>query len=273
VTKSERETVGDPVLNWIRTGPRDAATVLLIHAVGFDLTYWDRQIEALHTDFDVIAFDLPGHGHSAGGPELYHFDRVCELVASLIDEAGCGAVHLVGISFGSMVAQITALAHPELVRSLTLIGSAARFPDAVRDGMRSRAARLRNDGTTAVLQSSLERWFTPETCSSRPDVMDRVSKTILGDDPIIQAAVWDFLANEFDVHDRLHEIHCPTLVLVGELDPSTPPSAATAITEMIEGAETHIISNASHMVTIESPDAVNAALRTFYARVGATILQ
>lgn len=234
---TERSRVGDLELNWIQTGPRDAATVLLIHAVGFDLSYWDRQIEALLADFNVIAFDLPGHGRSAGGSELYRFDRVAEFVARLVDSAGCGPVHLVGISFGSMVAQITALVHPEIVKSLTLSGTAARFPDAVRDGMRSRATMLRNDGTAAVLKSSLERWFTSATMLRRPDVIDRVSKTILNDNPYVQAAVWDFLANEFDVQDQLHKIRCPTLVLVGEHDPSTPPSTAAAIAETIEGAE------------------------------------
>lgn len=44
-------------LNWVRTGPKSAATVLLIHAVGCDLTYWDRQIEVLQANYKVVPFD------------------------------------------------------------------------------------------------------------------------------------------------------------------------------------------------------------------------
>ncbi|MGI4830603.1 MAG: alpha/beta fold hydrolase [Janthinobacterium lividum] len=51
-----------PELNWIRTSTHHAETVVLIHAVGHDLTYWDRQIEALSASYNVVAFDLPGHG-------------------------------------------------------------------------------------------------------------------------------------------------------------------------------------------------------------------
>ena len=49
-------------LNWVSTGPDNTSTVVLIHPVGFDLTYWDRQIEALCSGYNVVAFDLPGHG-------------------------------------------------------------------------------------------------------------------------------------------------------------------------------------------------------------------
>ncbi len=260
-----RAEIDGIALNRIRTGPRNTSTVVLVHAVGYDLTYWDRQIEALLSKVDVVAFDLPGHGRSAGGPQECRFDRLSAIVAHLIRETGAHPVHLVGISFGGMVAQTTVLAYPELIRSLTLIGTAARFSDPVRAAMRARADTIRNGGMASVLQSSLERWFTPETMERRPDIIDRVSKTVLGDDPEVQAAIWDLIANDFDVHDRLGEIHCPTLVLVGERDPSTPISASAALAEGIAGAEIQILPATSHLATIESPNAVNAALLRFIA--------
>jgi len=78
----------------------------------------------------------------------------------------------------------------------------------------------------SVLQSGLERWFTPETRARRPDIMDRVTTTVLAD---------------FDVHDRLREIESPTLVLVGERDAGTPPASAEALAKQIRGARTVIL--------------------------------
>jgi pimeloyl-ACP methyl ester carboxylesterase len=52
-------------LNIVSGGPADRGVVILIHAVGLDLTYWDRQIEALTAHHHVVALDLPGHGRSA----------------------------------------------------------------------------------------------------------------------------------------------------------------------------------------------------------------
>jgi len=262
MSNSTQNLAAEAQLNWVRTGTEHAETVVLLHAIGYDLTYWDRQIEALKADYNVVAFDLPGHGRSHGRPEDWSFERAVPMVAALIESVSTGPVHLVGISFGGMLAQATVLARPELIRTLTLIGTASTFPEAVRDGMRARAQALRADGMKAVLQSSLERWYTPEFLIGRPDIVDRVTKTILTDDPAIQAAIWEMIAG-FEVRDRLGEIQCPTLVLVGERDPSTPPSVAAVLAEGIPGARMVVIPNASHIVTVEAPVAMNAELQRF----------
>jgi 3-oxoadipate enol-lactonase len=118
----------------------------------------------------------------------------------------------------------------------------------------------------AVLESSLERWLTAETRLHRPDIVDRISKTVLADDPATHAAIWDVISN-LDLHDRLKEIACPTLVLVGERDASTPPAVASALAAAIAGARMVVIPDASHIVTVEAPVAVNSALLDFLDQV------
>jgi len=205
---------------------------------------------------------LPGHGRSTGAPEDWSFDHAAAIVARLIEEVSAKPVHLVGISFGGMIAQITTLARPDLVRSLTLIGSASRFPEEVRNGMRSRAKTVRAEGIAPTVQSTLERHFTLETRTERPDIVDRATKTLLADDPAIYAAIWDVIAN-LDIHARLEEISCPTLILVGERDPITPPSIARELFEAIRGSKMEVISDAGHIISVETPTAVNNALKVF----------
>ena len=253
-------------LNWIETGPTDAPVVVLVHAVGYDLTFWDRQIEALREQFRVVALDLPGHGLSAGNAANWSFDLGARVVAALMERVGRGApVHLIGISFGGMVVQATVLARPELVRSLVLLGTAATFAEATRQAFRARAALTRSGGMAAVLPSSLERWFTAKTRAMRPELMDRVSKTLLRDDPEVHAAIWDVIADTFDVAGRLGEIQCPTLVVVGAEDVSTPVAAAEVLRDGIAGAELAVLQGAAHMITVEVPGAVNAVLVPFLA--------
>lgn len=249
-------------LNWIRTGMQHTETVLLIHAVGYDLTYWDRQIEVLAQSYTVVAFDLPGHGLTPGRPEDWSFDSAVDLVSGLIESIGVEAVHLVGISFGGMIAQSLVLARPDLVCSLTLMATACTFTEPARAAMRDRAKALREGGMGAVLQPSLERWFTPEMRAQRPDVMDRVCKTVLGDDPLIQAAIWEIIA-KFDVSGRLGEIKCPTLVLGGEEDCSTPPEAAAVLAEQIAGAKLVVLPRSAHILSVETPNTVTAELLAF----------
>ena len=251
-------------LNWIQTSTHHTETVVLIHAVGHDLTYWDRQIEALSASYNVVAFDLPGHGRSAVSSADWSFPYAADIVANLIGKLNTSPVHLVGISFGGMIAQVTALMQPEIIRSLTLIGTAPSFPEEVRKGMRARADEVRAKGMAAVVESSLQRWFTQETRKRRPDITDRLTKTLLGDDAPTHAAIWDLISG-LDVEDRLSEISCPTLVLVGEEDPSTPPAVASRLAGAIKGSSLIIVPGASHIVTVEAPSAVNAALLSFFA--------
>jgi pimeloyl-ACP methyl ester carboxylesterase len=66
--------------------------VVLIYIVGHDLTYWDRQIEALRGEYNVVAFDLPGHVRSSGAPEDWSFDHAAATVAKLIEEVSASCV-------------------------------------------------------------------------------------------------------------------------------------------------------------------------------------
>ncbi len=226
------------------------------------MTYWGAQIEALQPAYDVIAFDLPGHGASPGKPEDWTFDHAASTVASLIEGLGCGPVHVVGLSVGGMVAQTLTLAHPALVYSLVLIGTAATFSGSARAAMRARAELVLKGGMAAVLPSTLERWFTAATKARRPDLIDRVTKTLLGDDPTVHAAMWTMIAG-FDVLERLGKIQCPTLILAGESDLSTPPEAAAALAAGISGAKLIVLADASHMAPLEVPEAINAEILAF----------
>ncbi len=249
-------------LHWVRTGTDHPETVVLLHAVGYDLTYWDRQIEALCGRYNVVAVDLPGHGRSPVLSQPWTFDALARLLAALIETVADRPVHLAGLSFGGMLAQTTALARPDLIRSLALLGTASTFPEPVRVAMRARAAIIRAQGMAAVLGSSLERWFSADTRTRRPDLIERVTRTILADDPTTQADIWDLIAS-LDVMDRLPEIACPTLLLVGEQDASTPPKASTAMAERLPNARMVVIPEAAHIVTLEKPLAVNRELMLF----------
>ncbi len=254
----------DRPINLVRTGPRGGTPVILVHPVGLDLGYWDRQIDTLRGTHDVVAFDLPGHGRTPGTPADWTLDKAAACLGQVIHGLEAGPAHLVGLSVGGMISQALALAQPELVRSLTLIDTAAAFAEPGRTAMRERAETARRAGMAAVLDSTIKRWFTAETERDRPHLIDRVSKTLLADDPLIHAAMWNMIAG-LDLVPELHRIACPTLILVGELDPSSPPASAQVLKENIAGARMHVIAGASHMAPLERHEDINAHLARFLA--------
>jgi|SRR5450756_686101 len=250
-------------LNWIRTGPQGAERIVLIHSLGLDLTYWDRQIEALSPTYDVVAFDLPGHGRSSAPPQNWSFDQAASRVAALIEEIGPEPAHLIGVSVGGMIAQALVLARPELVRSMTLIATASTFPEPVRAIMREHRDVVKRDGMAAVLPT-LAFWLTAETMTQRPHLIDRITKTVLGNDAAVYADMWTMIA-DLNIIDRLGEITCPTLLMVCEGDHNTPPACSAAMAERMQNARLIVLPNGAHIAPLEASDAINAAILDFLA--------
>lgn len=253
-------------VNLVRTGPRGGTPVLLLHPAGLDLTYWGEQIAALSAHHDVVAMDLPGHGLTPGTPEDWHLDSLADLVASVVERLGVRAVHVVGMSMGGFIAQSLALGHPEVVASLTLVDTSATFAPAGREAMRQRAAAAREHGMAAVVDTTLERWITAGTRARRPDLVQRITVTLLADDPMVHAALWDMLAGLDRVAD-LARITAPTLVVVGEHDSSSPVSAAVQLRDGIPGARLRVVPDAAHLAALERPDVVTDHVVAFLAEV------
>ncbi|MEG9438392.1 alpha/beta fold hydrolase [Edaphobacter sp. HDX4] len=258
-----------PTIHQVRTGPRGNAPVVLIHPLGLDLTFWDRQIDYLCDEFDLVSFDLPGNGLSSGEAGDWELERVTEVLAQVVRDLGTADAHLVGISIGSMIAQSFALRMPHATRSLTLIGSAASFSVQSRRYLSDIAELASSEGMRAIVDGSMPYWFSEATRARRPDILDRAAKTLLQNAPQIHAAMWRMVA-AFDLESELHRITCPTLVLVGDQDVSTPPESSARIAKLIPGAEFHILPGGAHMLPIESPDLVNQCLAGFLRKTNAS---
>jgi len=251
-------------LHYIRTGPRGNTPILLLHAVGMDLTMWGPQMEALQKSYDVIALDLPGHGLSPEVGKALSFSHLAAAVVQVVDSLATGPVHLIGISFGGMVAQTIAVEHPALVRSLSLIGTACTFPEAGRTALRGRASFARREGMRALAPLSLARWFTPEFSQRRPDVLDGITKLLYWQDAAAHADLWDLIAT-LDTQAGLLASKVPALLIVGEQDTSTPVAAAQQLAQALRTPHVHIVPGSAHFTNLEAPEIVNDLLLHFLA--------
>lgn len=262
MTTVERD--GAPAINLVRTGPRGGCPIVLLHAVGLDLTWWSAQVEEFGRDHDVIALDWPNHGLSGklGAPPS--FAAMADVVEGVLTALATGPVHLVGISFGGMVAQVVALRRPDLVRSLALVATLCTFPDAVRAALRTRADVARAQGMPRIAELSNERWFPPAFRERRPDVTDRATKALLLQDPDFHARMWEMIA-ELDLESQLPSVGCPTLVVVGALDVNAPRAAGETIAGLVKGAALHEMAGVGHYPPVEAPAPFNAILRRFLA--------
>ena len=267
---------GLPAINVVRAGPRGGSPVVLLHAVGLDLTWWDHQFGVLARDHDVVAFDMPGHGLSGRLDAPPSLDLLAAVAAGVVMHVDAGPAHVVGISMGGMVAQTLALARPDLVRSLSLVATLCTFPAPVREALRERARVAREEGMAAIVPLSQQRWFPQAFRDRRPDVLDRAAKCLLLQDPAFHAAMWEMIAT-LDLEARLPTLSVPAMVVAGTEDPNAPVAAAQQIADLIPGAAMHQVPGAGHFPPLEAPDTFNALLQSFLAaparRHSVTVLQ
>ena len=243
--------------------------MVLIHGFPFDHTMWQQQIDSLSSACRVIAPDLRGFGRSSQTPEDaangVEMRRYAEDLRALLVEIGVDKPAVIcGFSMGGYVLWQFALAYPEMVEAVILCDTRA---DA--DAAEGRQARLQmaekvlQAGTAEVPGAMVPRLLAAETIADRQDIVDQVTAMILESAPEAIAAAQRGMAQREDVRERLGEIGCPALAIVGEQDAISPPAEMRAIADAMPKAELVEIAKAGHMAPLENPAAVNEALSKF----------
>jgi len=110
-------------IRYLRMGDGEQ-NVLLIHGFGGDLDLWLFTQEPLSANASVYSLDLPGHGQSSKVVADGSVAGLAEVVVKFMDALGIDHAHIVGHSLGGAVGLQTAVAHPNKVNALSLIGSA-----------------------------------------------------------------------------------------------------------------------------------------------------
>ncbi|HYC43845.1 MAG TPA: 3-oxoadipate enol-lactonase [Burkholderiales bacterium] len=236
------------------------------HSLACNLSMWDEQAALLARRFSVLRYDTRGHGESGAPLGPYTLEQLADDAKALFDALGIEQTHWVGLSMGGMIGQVFALKYPGVFQSMVLADTTSRRPPNAAQMWGERVALAREKGMDGVVEGTLARWFTEAYRSERQDVMDRISSDIRRT-PVEGFAGCCAAIAKVDVLERLHEIRCPTLVIVGEEDRGTPVDAARKIQESIAGAELVIIPSAAHLSNVEQAQAFNGALMSFYERL------
>jgi 3-oxoadipate enol-lactonase len=243
-------------------GPAGAPPLLLIHSLGTTMEMWAPQAAALAGKFRVISYDLRGHGLSEATDGPYTLELLAGDALGLLDHLGLERAHVAGVSLGGMIGQTLGIQAGGRIRSLVLGDTASLI--GPKSNWDSRAATIRADGMASIVDAVLSRWFTPGFIQAEPQIARGFGAMLLRmpAEAYISAAS---AVRDGDTTADLGRIACPTLVLVGDQDVSTPPSAAEALKAGIPGAKLVVIENAAHIPTVERPDAVTSAMISFYA--------
>jgi len=262
------ELATGPTIHYVRRG--EGEPLLLIQGMsGNHLAWGEPFLTELERDFDLVAYDHRGVGHSSAVTDPFSITELADDAAALIDALGWDSAHVVGISMGGMIAQELALRHPRRIRTLTLgctycggEGSAlasshvtAKLAEAMMSGDPDRAIATAYEVNVSpgygADKSAYATFYEMATALPTPV-------------PVIMLQMQAIQAH--DTLKRLGEISAPTLVIHGTEDEMLPYSNAVLIAARIPDAHLETLEGVGHMFWWEQPQRSADAIRALVER-------
>ncbi len=250
-------------------GAAGAPAVVLLHNIFCDRRVYEEIVAALRDRYRTIAIDFRGHGDSQAGPHPYTIDDLAGDVRAVMDREGVEHATVVGLSIGATVAMEVALAHPQRVSGLVLMGADAEA-DTVVTAWRNRlfCAAVTVIGMRAFVLSEVGktlfgRWFRTQAAARFAVYRERLSRF----DARSARRSMRAWSRRRALLDRLPALAMPARVVVGDDDVSCPLVCGEKIAAAIPGADLVRIPHAGHTIPVERPGETAQALLTFLEKL------
>jgi pimeloyl-ACP methyl ester carboxylesterase len=236
-------------------------SVIFLHGAGMDHTIWvlASRYFARH-NFNVFAFDFPGHGRSEG-PLCQSIDEFSDWLDSASTELNINEAAIVGHSMGSLVALNFAARYSQKARSLALLGTST--PMQVADQLLD-ASRNNHHDAIDMANTWSHSNFSHIGGNESPGLV-----MTLGGQRLLERAKNNVLFTDLNACNKClngaelaANISCESLILVGTKDRMTTPIKALKLAELIPGSRTTVLEQCGHSMISEQPNAVLDALIT-----------
>ena len=231
-------------LRYAEAGRGDPAFVCL-HGLVDTLEIWDRLAPRLAERRRTLRFDQRGHGESGAPAGPCAREDLADDVVRLLDALGVERAILVGHSMGGIVSMAAALAHPDRVAGLVLLGTASRCNESTADWYERIARAGERDGCEGL---------------ARAIYGEKSSRRVHGDAAAIAQVTRMLKTLHTDpITPKLAALACPALLLVGENDPMGTKASQT-IAESLPDAALRVLPGCGHWIHVEAADAVLEAI-------------
>jgi pimeloyl-ACP methyl ester carboxylesterase len=257
----DRIEIGGLRIAYERAGKGPA--LLLLHGAYCDSRVWRWQLEELSDDFTVVAWDAPGCGLSSDPSETWRLTEYADCLAAFIEALGLKRLHVLGLSFGAVLALGLYREHPKIPESLVLASAYAGWagslpPEVVERRLRQNLndAGLRPEQVVAAYIPGLLTEAAPQA------LVDEVTTMMLDFHPV-GIRTMTHACGEADLRDVLPRIDVPTLLLYGDKDVRSPLNVAEDIRAGIPKSKLVVIPGVGHANNVEAAERFNAEVRSF----------
>jgi 3-oxoadipate enol-lactonase len=250
-------------LNVDLSGPSHGPALVLLHALGTDLTLFDGLLPLLPRSLRVLRIDLRGHGRSDVPAPPYAMGALIRDVERLMEHFALKQAAVLGVSLGGLVAQGLAVKRLDLVRALILSNTAAKIGSASL--WQARIAEVNAAGLEAYAPGACQRILGPRWADN--PALAKVRQMLLATDP----AGWTGCAAAIagtDFYTTTASLRLPMLVIAGANDGTTPPDLVRETADLVPGHRFQMMRGAGHLPMLENPADYAALVSDFLVSIG-----
>ncbi|MDD8018289.1 MAG: alpha/beta fold hydrolase [Bacteroidota bacterium] len=266
-----KAVINNVLHRYIDVGISTAAPIIFIHGFPFSHKMWafpGGQTEALSGTHRVIAYDVRGHGESEVGTGHYSIEFFVDDLIGLMNQLTIPKAILCGLSMGGYIALRAVERHADRISGLVLCDTRSEAdPNEARVKRAQAIKEIQENGMKQYAENYVKNVFAPESLQQKAEAVRMIQSIIERTSPISIYGTLMALASRTDTTAALPFITCPTLILVGEKDTLTPPTAAQAMKDKIPNAQLFLIPKAAHMSNVENPEDFNTHLVEFVSKI------
>jgi len=234
--------------------------ILFLNGALMSTDSWGPHVEAFSKRYMLILMDFFGQGRSEIVTHEYTQDLQVEAIKAVLDALKLGQVHIFSSSYGAQVALGFALKYQERVKSLILQGIRSYADDPHSCAITHFWSDLAEECDPDKLWDAIVPWvFGADFYNNYIGILNErkvLFRSVLSTRPREWYAGWAQLMRScctYNVRDRLHEIHVPTLVVGGELDKLVPLNLHQEVHEGIPGSEYIVVQGSAHAPYVDKP--------------------
>ncbi len=258
-------TVGPHQVHYLEGG-RGEETLVLLHGIFAEKDHWVDFARPLTGRYRVIAPDLPGFGESGRLPnQTYDYAAQTVRLKEWLDALGLDRVHLAGNSMGGTIAVLFAIAYPQRVASVALIGA----PHGIRSPQPSAMDRLIDVGKAplvahdaAEFRQMMDLVFAKPPFLPYP-ILHATQQTALRNADSNMRLWRAQLKDRYLLDARITEVQRPTLILWGEKDQVFDASGAQVLRSRMQAARIEVLPDLGHLPMMEAPGATAQSYASF----------
>ena len=241
--------IDDTSIHYERSGVSGAQTLILSTSLGATMEMWEPQRPVFEQHYDLLRYDMRGHGTSSVPPGPYSVAQLAQDVLALVDFLHLNKPVFCGLSVGGAIGQWLAIHAPQKFEAFILANTAAKI--GTLDGWRQRIDAVQDGGIAPLADRILQGWLTVQFRQSQPEVAAKMRSMLVACNTAgylsTCAAVRDA-----DLRDLVHQIHKPVCILAGQHDLSTTMEDAEFLHHAIQGSKL-VELPAAHISNVETP--------------------